>query len=492
MASAIGNPIRVDMNWYNIEYEGLRIICWIYGCYGRLGRACPMENASEAVVPEAEIHVSESQAAEASGLIPHLRPGTKLKKKRARREDSDGTCRKQARAGGGPFKFEEAWTPHPSYRELVSNAWEISNHNVLQGLQEVRQDSIAFNKNIFGNIFQRTRRLEARLNDNSKLQDEALLFYNNLFRSAEPLRRDNMEGGPLSILSSRGKDGIQPLFFKQYWYVMGDDDWDPVRSAFVQYGSFDSDLSETLIVLIPKEERRPTSFKQFRLINDVLLFAKASTSHMQLMIKVVSDFCNASDLKGRSNDDRGIHRVNSDTISSPRRFGGLGTRDSRSAINALLEKYLKSQDLFKATAPPSKLYHVTSKLLNRDPIWNWMWRLDAPDEIKVLIWIIFHNFGASLGITNCHSFWGADIITWITNLSTRGVSVTFTAGLWFMEAARHYNYSGDVWHLRQISYLAADLHAARETTDNNCNLTESDAVKLDVDGSSLGNGDGRC
>ncbi|KAJ6918495.1 hypothetical protein NC651_012672 [Populus alba x Populus x berolinensis] len=200
-----------------------------------------------------------------------------------------------------------------------------------------------------------------------------------------------------------GKDGIQPLFFKQYWYVMGDDVWDLVRSAFVQYGSFDSDLSETLIVLIPKEERWPTTFKQFRLIslciviykghlglppvysgriqislrelNDVLLFAKARTSHMQLMIKVVSDFCNASDLKvcsgidgivknfiqGRSNDDRGIHRVNSDTISSPRRFGGLGTGDSRSAINALLEKDLKSQDLFKATAPPSS--SITDVLL---------------------------------------------------------------------------------------------------------------------------------
>lgn len=83
MASAIANPVRVDMNirnvergrfakicvevdldkpvvgkictkdhWYNIEYEGLRIICGIYGCYGRLGRACPMENVSEAVVTD--------------------------------------------------------------------------------------------------------------------------------------------------------------------------------------------------------------------------------------------------------------------------------------------------------------------------------------------------------------------------------------------------------------------------------------------------------
>jgi len=31
----------------------------------------------------------------------------------------------------------------------------------------------------------------------------------------------------------------------------------------------------------------------FFFADDVLLFAKASTSHMQLMIKVVSDFCNA-------------------------------------------------------------------------------------------------------------------------------------------------------------------------------------------------------
>nr|TKS10798.1 hypothetical protein D5086_0000078630 [Populus alba] len=163
-----------------------------------------------------------------------------------------------------------------------------------------------------------------------------------------------------------GKDGIQPLFFKQYWYVMGDDVWDPVRSAFVQYGSFDSDLSETLIVLIPKEERRSTTLKQFRLIS--------------LCIVIYKRLC------------------------------------------------------------------------------------------------FSRQVGASLGITNCHSFWGADIITWITNLATSGVSVTFPAGLWFMEAARYYKYSGDVWLLRQISYLAADFHAARETTDNNCDLTESDAV----------------
>ena len=77
---------------------------------------------------------------------------------------------------------------------------------------------------------------------------------------------------------------IQPLFFKQYWYVMGDDVWDLVRSAFVQYGSFDSDLSETLIVLIPKEERRPTTSKQFRRTSLCIVIYKVITKVLVNML----------------------------------------------------------------------------------------------------------------------------------------------------------------------------------------------------------------
>ncbi|KAJ6929060.1 hypothetical protein NC652_013049 [Populus alba x Populus x berolinensis] len=154
-----------------------------------------------------------------------------------------------------------------------------------------------------------------------------------------------------------GKDGIQPLFFKQYWYVMGDDVWDPVRSAFVQYGSFDSDLSETLIVLIPKEERRSTTFKQFRLISLCIVIYKTLFA-VDVHIEEI---------------ENNIHCL----------------RDS-----VFLDK---------------------SGLL---------W------ESRTVI--------ASGEQTSLH---GSQI-------------------------------------LQQISYLAADFHAARETTDNNCDLTELDAVTV--------------
>lgn len=44
-----------------------------------------------------------------------------------------------------------------------------------------------------------------------------------------------------------GPDGFQPIFFKQYWHVVGDDIWKLVKDTFL-LGSFDPSISETLIV----------------------------------------------------------------------------------------------------------------------------------------------------------------------------------------------------------------------------------------------------
>ena len=46
---------------------------------------------------------------------------------------------------------------------MVQDAWVRSDHNVSRGLEAVREDSIGFNKNTFGNIFRRKRRLEAAI-----------------------------------------------------------------------------------------------------------------------------------------------------------------------------------------------------------------------------------------------------------------------------------------------------------------------------------------
>lgn len=80
MASAIGRPIKVDTNtlkiergrfskvyvevdlivlvvgkiwvnglWYKVQYEGIHLICINCGCYGHLGRNCPLtQTVSEA------------------------------------------------------------------------------------------------------------------------------------------------------------------------------------------------------------------------------------------------------------------------------------------------------------------------------------------------------------------------------------------------------------------------------------------------------------
>jgi hypothetical protein len=86
MASAIGRPIKVDINtlkvergkfarvcveveltepvvgkiwvnghWYKVQYEGLHLICTNCGCYGHLGRNCPIATS----VPEGTKHVHQ-------------------------------------------------------------------------------------------------------------------------------------------------------------------------------------------------------------------------------------------------------------------------------------------------------------------------------------------------------------------------------------------------------------------------------------------------
>ena len=112
--------------------------------------------------------------------------------------------------------------------------------------------------------------------DDSKLQEEAIQFYKNLFCSEVTVTTHFMESvsllklspqgisnleKPISIedvyaasFKSPGKDDLQTFFLKKYWNVVRDDIQHLVQAAFIN-GCFDKDLTDTLIVLIPKEER---------------------------------------------------------------------------------------------------------------------------------------------------------------------------------------------------------------------------------------------
>lgn len=64
---------------------------------------------------------------------------------------------------GKPFRFQAAWCADDVYPTLVKNAWKKNLGNVSIALSNVRQDSLVFNKETFGNIFHKKKEYEARL-----------------------------------------------------------------------------------------------------------------------------------------------------------------------------------------------------------------------------------------------------------------------------------------------------------------------------------------
>src|ERR1044072_6381284 len=256
---------------------------------------------------------------------------------------------------------------HPSYEAIVESAWD-PDRSLSHSLGRVKDQSLIFNKNIFGNIFERKHKLEkhlhglqrelervdsavllrtllqvqneleetlkqeemlwyqksreqaikcgdrntrffhtqtvirrkrnkiyalnlpsgVRCDDEDVLKQEALRFFRGLFSPPRPNRgslfiSSTVEGLPPTAISALGApvqkeevwnalshvgslkapgpDGFQPVFFKKYWNIVGDDLWKTVRDAFL-YGTFDPALAQTLIVLIPKVDV-PSSFKEF-------------------------------------------------------------------------------------------------------------------------------------------------------------------------------------------------------------------------------------
>nr|KYP32736.1 Retrovirus-related Pol polyprotein LINE-1 [Cajanus cajan] len=69
----------------------------------------------------------------------------------------------QQRHGVRPFRFEATWCTHEAYTEVVHTAWHRGHGSVAQALANVREDSVVFNKDIFGNIFTRKTILDRRL-----------------------------------------------------------------------------------------------------------------------------------------------------------------------------------------------------------------------------------------------------------------------------------------------------------------------------------------
>ena len=128
--------------------------------------------------------------------------------------------------------------------------------------------------------------------DEDLLKTEAQSFYKNLFCSNENidlsycsdivmpilkaddisslLRPVDMEEVKQAVFvvgsyKALGPDGFQPVFFKNYWEMVGTEVYRVVNHAFVS-GSIDPCLAEMLIVLIPKVDHQ-VHMREFRPIS---------------------------------------------------------------------------------------------------------------------------------------------------------------------------------------------------------------------------------
>lgn len=167
--------------------------------------------------------------------------------------------------------------------------------------------------------------------DVSALQSEALGFFRDLFCSAEQTTPNclvNLEEKSIDAncadnytswvtklevwealkfmksFTAPGPDGFQPFFFK-YWHIVGDKVHDIARSAF-RYGRFEKEITETLIVLIPKEDNptKITRFSAISLCNVIYkLITKVPVNHLRPFLADFIEPLQSSFIPGRSTHD---------------------------------------------------------------------------------------------------------------------------------------------------------------------------------------------
>lgn len=83
-----------------------------------------------------------------------------------------------------PFRFETMWLSHPDFDKVVMEAWDEGGQILQESIKAFHQKAFQWNKEVFGNIFQKKRQILARLAGiQRKLSFKPLDFLINLERS---------------------------------------------------------------------------------------------------------------------------------------------------------------------------------------------------------------------------------------------------------------------------------------------------------------------
>jgi hypothetical protein len=127
---------------------------------------------------------------------------------------------------------------------------------------------------------------------------------------AKPVSKKEVYDALMSMKSYKapGPDGFQPIFFKLFWDVVGEDMWNFIKIAFKK-GYYDPKVCETFIVLLPKGESQRT-FKDFRPISlcnvAYKLISKIIMARLRSFLDEVVSPLQNSFIPGRSTKDNAI------------------------------------------------------------------------------------------------------------------------------------------------------------------------------------------
>lgn len=94
------------------------------------------------------------------------------------------------------FHFQAAWMSHPDYEALVQNTWSNSKSNAMLKLDRIRDQSLTFNKKVFGNIFRRKKHLEGRIRGVHRQLD--------LFLSSDLIKLERLQAQYNEVLAQEG------------------------------------------------------------------------------------------------------------------------------------------------------------------------------------------------------------------------------------------------------------------------------------------------
>ncbi|KAK7859228.1 hypothetical protein CFP56_007765 [Quercus suber] len=111
-----------------------------------------------------------------------------------------------------PFRFQQFWLSHPQFGKLQSDNW-LEHYELDANLQNFTEVVKIWNKEVFGNIFQRKARIEARLNGIQKaLANGPSSFLLNLEKQ---LREDYWE-------VSHEEEELWSIKSRYNWLIKGD------------------------------------------------------------------------------------------------------------------------------------------------------------------------------------------------------------------------------------------------------------------------------